>query len=379
MAASSTPPLIKGYLPVRLRIPASPVIKRNDENHCDHEETYFYIREHRGKSDEDNTQQSSSKNVSSTSTLFVANAPAIPSVSVKILLHSIFGRFASVSRVTVVPNPRGKGLEGSTSDFLTTEWTPHSPWLHPTFLPPLLASQEGKYAHVVFASAKDLKQAKRALENIMSGKNKKQQPSGESNALELDAVEIQTLADKSQRQWEERRKNILKVQDQDDLDGDNSDQETAQHNPASQEQSGVLAVAQRYRDSLQLISRERILQECNEIMEQYELAEEARRNAIEGAKSKPDDDGFVTVNYTTAVGSKVELEQSGSSTNMRRKSGQKRSRKQKQGLGAKELPDFYRFQKKEQRQKTMEELRHQFQEDLKRVKRLKEEKQYRPF
>ncbi|KAG7345940.1 ribosomal RNA-processing protein 7 RRP7 [Nitzschia inconspicua] len=378
MAASSTPPLIKGYLPVRLRIPASPIIKRNNENHCDHEETYFYIREHRGKSDEDDKQLSKNSS-SSTSTLFVANAPAIPSVSIKILLHSIFGRFATVSRVTVVPNPRGKGLEGSPSHILTTEWTPHSHWLHPTFLPPLLASQEGKYAHVVFASAKDMKQAKRALENIMSGKNKKQQPKIGNNALELDAIELQTLADKSHRQWEERRKNILKVQDQDDTHGENSDQETARYNQTSQEQSGVLAVAQRYRDSLQLISRERILQECNEIMEQYELAEEARRNAIEAAKSKPDDDGFVTVNYTTAVGSKVELEQSGSSTNMRRKSGQKRSRKQKQGLGAKELPDFYRFQKKEQRQKTMEELRHQFQEDLKRVKRLKEDKQYRPF
>jgi ribosomal RNA-processing protein 7 len=114
-------------------------------------------------------------------------------------------------------------------------------------------------------------------------------------------------------------------------------------------------------------------------MQAYEEAEGAKRRAQEAARSQPDDDGFVTVSYATAVGSKEELEESATATTPSRRKGNKRSRKKKQAAGSQELHDFYRFQRKEGRKRTMEELRKQFDEDLKKVKRRKEEKQYRPF
>ena len=122
------------------------------------------------------------------------------------------------------------------------------------------------------------------------------------------------------------------------------------------------------------------MEECNRVMTEYEEAEEAKRRAQEAAKAQPDDDGFVTVSYSTAVGSKAELEQSMTATTpSRRRSGNKRSRNNKKNIGSSELKDFYRFQRRENRKRTMDDLRQQFEEDLKRVKRMKEEKQYRPF
>ena len=48
-------------------------------------------------------------------------------------------------------------------------------------------------------------------------------------------------------------------------------------------------------------------------------------------------------------------------------------------MGSAELKDFYRFQTKESRKRGILELRKRFEEDLVRVKKLKEEKAYRPF
>jgi ribosomal RNA-processing protein 7 len=431
-ATTTTAPLIKGYLPVRLRIPPTPTLKRIDpgedkEDQYYFEETYFYIREHRGSTaGNDGTDNSNKKHKSTSSnnnnnnnnnaTLFVANAPIIPNVSTRLLLQSIFGRFANVKRVTVVPNPRGTSNEESSlsiSSISSTEWTPISHLLHPSFLPPLASQQEGKFAHVVFASSKDMKQCKKALEHIMSSGKQLQQHNNKKNNktnnnnnnkdnkffLQLDELEIQTLTDQSLRQAQAQRQQLLHIQNDDDDDSDSDHlledetKEDAATGAASStkkrktppQTGGVLAVAQRYRDSLRLISRERILQECNAVMAEYEQAEEAKRHAIAAAKTKPDDDGFVTVTYNTAVGSKMDLEQTvtgHNDHNHRRKSGQKRSRSRKQKQQQQQqqgLPDFYRFQRKEQRQRTMDELRQQFQQDLDRVQRLKEEKQYKPF
>jgi ribosomal RNA-processing protein 7 len=44
-----------------------------------------------------------------------------------------------------------------------------------------------------------------------------------------------------------------------------------------------------------------------------------------------------------------------------------------------ELEDFYRFQKREKREKWMEELRSKFEEDKVRVERAKEARKFKPF
>ena len=121
------------------------------------------------------------------------------------------------------------------------------------------------------------------------------------------------------------------------------------------------------------------MEECNAVMQAYEDAEEKKRLAQEAAKAAPDDDGFITVSYSNAVGSKVEFEQSATATTPSRRKGNKRSRKKKEAVGSGQLKDFYRFQRAESRKRTMEDLRRKFEEDVRKVKRLKEEKEYRPF
>eukprot|EP00536_Pseudo-nitzschia_multiseries_P002236 jgi/Psemu1/283583/fgenesh1_pg.30_\ len=409
-SSSSSVPVIKGYIPVRLRIPRQLQLARNrngnnnddgNDNGNDTEDTFFFVREHQGKSAEDDSEGTAAATTTTTTkkgtTLFVANAPVVPGVSTKLLLRSIFGRFAEVSRVTAVRNPRAAaaaaaaGGDGTTlstvnssssnsgSSFGGTEgesilaWTDKEKFFRPTFLPPILSETEGKYAHVVFASPKELKTAKKALEQIMSGassssytnassfsssrrRNKGRKNSGNTNnnegeerndrAVVLDKLELQTLSDESQRQHAE------------------------------------LAVARRYRESCRILNnRARLLEECNAVMEAYEDAEEAKRRAREAARAEPDDDGFVTVSYSGSsnVGSKIEFEQSATATTPSRRKGNKRTRKKKEAAGAGELTDFYRFQRADTRKRTMQDLRRQFEEDVRKVKRLKEEKEYRPF
>jgi ribosomal RNA-processing protein 7 len=407
-SSNSSAPLIKGYLPVRLRFPASTKTgggsssKEEEEEHDGGlEQTFVYVREHRGK--QQNEREGDTTAIKPGTTLFVANAPVIPGVSTKLLLKSIFGRFAAVQRVTVVQNPRGHSDQTAAFETVPNhdnaavfDWTADEEgdniarsdrMFHPTFLPSIFS--EGKYAHVVFETPKEMKKAKKALEDIMkppnatpSKKKTKSTSRGGNNAILLDGIEIQTLSDESLRLWEERRQNILKESVQefdlnDDFDSGDLAHDSKRH--AILARGGVLAVAQRYRDSLQTLSRSRLLEECNKVMTAYEAAEEAKRRAQDAAKSQPDDDGFVTVSYSTAVGSKADLEESMIATTPSRRKGNKRSRKKKEAIGSQELKDFYRFQRRENRKRSMDDLRKQFEEDLKRVKRLKEEKQYRPF
>ena len=121
------------------------------------------------------------------------------------------------------------------------------------------------------------------------------------------------------------------------------------------------------------------MEECNLVMQAYEDAEEAKRRAQEAQKAEPDGDGFVTVSYSSNVGSKIEFEQSATATTPSRRKGNKRNRKKKEAVGSGELQDFYRFQRSDTRKRTMMDLRRQFEEDVRKVKRLKEEKEYRPF
>uniref|UniRef100_A0A7S4ABL7 Ribosomal RNA-processing protein 7 C-terminal domain-containing protein n=1 Tax=Pseudo-nitzschia australis TaxID=44445 RepID=A0A7S4ABL7_9STRA len=426
-SSSSSVPLIKGYIPVRLRLPRQPQLVRlgndnddNDENNT--EDTFFFVREHQGKSSEDSNDATTSSTTATTkrgTTLFVANAPIVPGVSTKLLLKSIFGRFAEVTRVTAVQNPRAAAaaaaaaIEGAVSGITTNTasssssifaWTDKEAIFQPTFLPPILSSTEGKYAHVVFSSAKEMKQAKKALEDVMStstsssmgkdssrrrskGRNKSNKQGNEQaqeRALILDKLELQTLSDESQRQREELFRQAMKedYENDDDDDFEDSDNEgiKSRSQTTIKKHSGVLAVAQRYRESCKLLkSPAKLMEECNAVMEAYEEAEEAKRRAREAAKAEPDEDGFVSVSYSNAVGSKIEFEQSATATTPSRRKGNKRSRKKKEAVGSGELKDFYRFQRADNRKRTMQDLRRQFEEDVRKVKRLKQEKEYRPF
>lgn len=362
-SSSSSVPLIKGYLPVRLLLPPTWTTEYHDE-------TYFYVREHQARSStaavDDETTSTPSKRKS---TLFVANAPVVPGVSTKILLQSLFGRFADVARVTVVQNPRGDHHSSdnnntSSSKDTSLQWC--TKFHDPTFLPPIYS--EGKFAHIVFETPKSMKKALRAMQDAMkkaSGKEKK----GARPGLVLEKIEIQTLADETSRIYREERRKDLGMSSDDDED------------VAMDEATGIYAVAARYRATCAELSRDKLLEQCNKVMQEYEDAEETKKRAQDLARSQPDDDGFITVSYSGAVGSQVDLEVSKHATGntpMRRK-GNMRSRKKKEANGSKELEDFYRFQRRENKKRSLEDLRAQFEEDLRRVKRMKEERHYRPF
>lgn len=316
-----TAPLIKGYLPVRLTFPS--------DDPKDPDETFFYIKEHFG----------ADKN-----TLFVANAPFYPQISTRILLRSVLGRYGDIERVTVVGNPR----QEKENPLL---WTTNKS-LYPSYYETDVC--EGKFAHAVFSSQREMKRALEGLHEIMGDKDEPYP------GIIMDKLEIQTLQDETQR--------MLHGEDDDDDDTLNTTREPL---------VGILAVANRYRASLDAISRETILEECNKVMQDYEEAEEADRLARAQANNIPDDDGFVKVTYSSQVGSKRELEEGVATTNRRK--GSKRSRTKKEVTGASELSDFYRFQQKDTRKRTVQDLRKRFEEDLAKVKKMKEDRKYRPF
>jgi ribosomal RNA-processing protein 7 len=312
-------PLIKGYLPVRLTFPS--------DDPKDPDETFFYIKEHFG----------ADKN-----TLFVANAPFYPQILTRILLRSILGRYGEIERITVVGNPR----QEKENPLLWTTNKNLYPSYHGTDV------CEGKFAHAVFSSQKEMKRALEGLHEIMGDKEEPYP------GISIEKLEIQTLQDETQR----------KLQTEDD---------DATPDDTREPLVGILAVADRYRASLEAISREKILEECNKVMQEYEEAEEADRLARAQTNNVPDDDGFVTVTYSSQVGSKRELEEGVATTNRRK--GSKRSRAKKEITGASELSDFYRFQQKDTRKRTVQDLRKRFEEDLAKVKKMKEDRKYRPF
>ena len=318
-----TAPLIKGYLPVRLTFPS--------EEPEDPDETFFYIKEHFG----------AEKNA-----LFVANAPFYPQISTRILLRSILGRYGVLERVTVVGNPRHENFNKN-----LLEWTTKKN-LFPSYQGTQIC--EGKFAHAVFVSQKEMKKALATLSEIMGDKDETYP------GITLEKLEIQTLQDETQRKLHG-----------DDVNDDDSD------SPHAEPLTGILAVAERYRSSLEAISRDALMEECNKVMQDYEEEEAADRLARSQATNVLDDDGFVTVNYSSQVGSKRELEEAVATTNRRK--GSKRSRTKKEATGASELDDFYRFQQKDTRRRTVQELRKRFEEDLAKVKKMKDDKQYRPF
>jgi ribosomal RNA-processing protein 7 len=334
-------PLIKAYLPVRLQLPDA-------SGEIEHE-TFFFVREHQAG-------KLTAQEKKASATLFVANAPVVPGITTKILLTSLFGRYADIARVTVVDNPRQAAM-------VSTIVTPSS-WStaeHPTFIEPIYS--EGKFAHVVFNNPKDMRKAMRGLNDIMKDST--------LGSLTLEKIEIQTLSDETKRQHVQAQRKAMGIDEGEDFDEEEEDV------VESEEQRGILKVAELYRKSVSALSRSRLLAECNQVMQDYEDAEEESRRAREVAKSQPDVDGFIAVNYTEAVGDRAELEQV--TTGALRRKGNKRSRNKKTGTGAEELDDFYRFQRKENRKRTLEDLRKQFEDDLHKVKRLKEERQYRPF
>jgi ribosomal RNA-processing protein 7 len=361
-------PFIKGYLPVRLffgsraATVASDGLEEQDgdvNSSPPVDETFFYLKEHNlGNSGGSIAGNLESKNA----TLFVTNCPIIPNIQTKLLLQSIFGRYGEVIRVTVIPkiqsitsNHHQMSPSAGVNDELCRWTTRYS--MKPDLYPPVKPEEEGQFAHIAFSSTKEMKRAFRALQDIMSSSSSKSSASAPFPGIYLDPIELQTLKDASDRQP------ILGSLSM----GDDSSK------------SNIQIVAECCRKSCQTYAdRLELLNECNAVMEAYEDEEEAAERRKREMASVPDEDGFITVSYTTDVGRTQALEKSagaegGANASNRRGTKRIRSNKKKKG-GAQPLSDFYRFQTREHRQKSVQELRSRFEDDLKRIQKLKEER-----
>ena len=350
--------LIKGYLPVQVTIPNA----NNDSS----TESCMFVKEHK-------------QTTSSLAALFVVNAPMVPNVRTHLFLHFLFSKFGEVEKVTVVRNPRDKNTISNTigemndmnSSGLTEPslWSENSEYFSQSsnlFEFQKNIDDEGRFAHVLFVSSKEMKRS------LLSIKKLKCQISVSPDDLS------QLVSESKYLRKQEQESNKIESDDEDD-------------DSKSEEEEESIPILTRLvnRRKQNIIPRSVLLNKCNEAMEQFELAEENSKKSRGAITSEPDEDGFVTVSYSNVVGSKHELEEDdaafggtsmGSKVVLERRKGNKRSRKKKEGnTGSSELKDFYRFQMRETRKKNIEELRSKFEQDLKAVQKMKDQKLYRPF
>lgn len=351
--------LIKGYLPIRINIPSL-----TDETT---EDTFIFVKEH------------SSAAQSSPRTLFVTNTPVYPSIQTKILLESLFERYADVERILVAPRPKkdfGEVKESSIEELALSMFEKEIRSFGGT-ADGMGVSEEawynqGRYAHVVFATAKDMKKF------MSSFGKKKKKKGGASTVVKFGKLEIQELQDISQKLYmNEKKKARQSRSDGYEEESDNDSQEDEGIRP-----TGMMALVEAHKN--RILSRDALKQMCNQIMANYEEAEADALQKQQRSMNEPDAEGFVTVSYSANVGDAVEYEKNGNlgSTGVgggRRKRERTRSSKKNLAKGSDELQDFYRFQLKESKKRNLEELKTRFQDDLKRVKQMTDEKMYRPF
>ena len=354
-------PIIRGYLPICITLPPIDVKNRR------HSFTSFiYVKEHIKKS---NGGSSGATEGGAGATLFVANAPSNGPVQTDLFLRALFEQYGDIQRVTVTQNPK-KGGGSSLSSFerdddnVTTE-------AGEMFREAAFAGiegvfdkntrkRDGKFAHVVFTSAKELKTALRSLQREMS-------ESVGLFTLTLSGEKMEQLKLETEQLSSKGNKSEV---DENDEEG-NAKQATSL--------SGIQAVAEEVRrKAYRHMSRQQLMQLCNETMAAFEDQEAEAERRAKLAAEQPDDDGFITVTHgsTPSFGAANDFEEE--KHNVHRRKAGKRSRKRK-ATGADELSDFYRFQLKETRKKEVQDLKARFVEDLKKVKKLKEEKAYRPF
>lgn len=347
-------PLIKGYLPLRVRLPSN-------------RETFLFIKQH-------HASNSSLDRVDITNALFVCNVPFVPDVRTTVFLTALFSKFGPVQQVTVVRNPRKittTNLSNNNPEKLSSEVSGQR-WQEiiskaESILPEYDANDEGKFALVCFRSSAEMKNTLRMLQNIFKG--------SKDAGVNISSSELQSMVAQSNNS-QGSKGNVADCSSNESYDGMSKERS----------QSRVLSLADRYRAVI--IPRDTLMECCNAVMESFESAEEkARINSR--LLSEPDEDGFITVSHSMPskmVGSKRELEVGGgviTHADMvdEKRSGHKnkKARTRKKNSGASELADFYRFQRRETRQKGVHELRKRFEEDLEAVKKVREQKLYRAF
>ena len=344
---------IKGYLPVRVALPRG----AKNEGHAYTYTSFIYIKEHNEKSHQGSSGSSGG------ATLFIANAPANGPIRTDLYLHALFESYGSIQRVIVTQDPRRVGTipDGARGETTLETFREAALMMGIDEFGALERKKgDGKFAHVVFTSGKEMKNALKRLTKAISD-------------AEDDVFIMQLDDERIDQQIEETRQ--LDANENRSMDDDDDE---SQHNIESA-LSGIHAVAaQARRKACRHISRQKLMQICNDAMASFESEEEEAARRAKLAGEQPDEDGFITVvnKSTPSFGATNDLEEE--YHHHRRKAG-KRNRKRKAGSGAAELSDFYRFQMKETRKNEVQDLKKRFEEDLAKVRKMKEERAFRPF
>ena len=217
---------------------------------------------------------------------------------------------------------------------------------------------DGKFAHVVFSSRQEMKKAIKAIREDVET----------NEILRLDDDTIDALVQETQ---------VLRRQLVNQGSEVNED-EVSNIKPLT----GIHAVVQQYEQSAyRHMSRQQLMEKCNTIMSAYEQSELAAQENAKRATEQPDEDGFITVTHGSSTPSFLDDELETTQHQVGRGKGSKRTRKRKADnrSGAGEFADFYKFQWKEMKKKEMSDLKARFEEDLEKVKKMKEERAFRPF
>jgi hypothetical protein len=296
-------------------------------------------------------------------TLFIANCPANGPIPTDAYLRAIFESSpfdADIVRVTVIQDPR------HTSSSATAATAPNEMFFRQqttgadiNYANSSRRKGDGKFAHVVFATAKEMK---RVLKKLLVLNNNSKEPLRLENDI-IHRLSVETTKENS----------------------NNDDKQ--------EELVGIHAVIKRaHYKAGRHMSRQELMQQCNNVMTLYEHDEEVMINKAKLAKDQPDDDGFITVSHNKkktsssssmtmmTTTSSIELEEDYGGGIGRQRRGRNRKRKNNNLIsGADELTDFYRYQMKQSRKVEVQDLKKRFEEDLVRVQKMKEERAYRPF
>ena len=346
MKSSNCPP-IKGYLPVRLVLPPPVGVGGADGQFT----TFIYLKEHSNKQGSE--------------TLFVANVPAGGPVRSDLLLEALFGKYGDVQRVTVVQDPR---KVGESSDDRAVELFREAALAGVDGGTAIARSRQkgdGKFAHVVFASSSDLKRAMKSIKQEVANKSEDR-----LHSLSLGRERIEELIRQTDRM--QRQPDGVEVNSDDD-EHDEADREDGGDMP-----TGMRAIAQEARvRAYRHMPRSELMEMCNSAMAAFEHEEVETERRAKMAADQPDDDGFITVAQgVPSFGATNDLEED---KHARRRAGKRNRKRKAGGSGADELQDFYRFQLKETRKKELTNLKAMFEKDLAKVRKMKEERLYRPF
>lgn len=349
--------LIKGYLPIRIILP----IQGGDSN----ESTFMFVKQH------------VSYNDTSARTLFVTNTPIYPFIRTNILLRALFEKFADVEKIIVAPKPR-KNVEEK-------EVTPSMDAIALSLFEKEIRSfggdstgmtfdidswfDQGRYAHVIFRTTKDLKR----FMSVFTKKSK-EDTKNDPASVKFGNLELRELQDVSLSKFEQDRKKMKTVFSSEELSRDN--QVDYDKPPENEKQlKGFMKLVELHKDRIP--SHDTLKKICEKIILKYEDEEMESQRRHEAAKNQPDEDGFITVSYSNNVGDVTDFEKNGTLGKVQGRRGRERSRSRKKKDET--VQDFYRFQMKESKKRHTEDLKNRFQDDLKKVKQMKEEKMYRPF